>query len=118
MQQQERPPASQLSLKGFLTFPLSMQYRICNPPPSVGKVRSCGVTPFLEVHLDDVLERRHLPPLGLKDFEEYLLYVEQSPENLYFLLWLKEYTTRYHIWSQRTNTISAPSAPDTATRQA
>ncbi|KAG1822487.1 uncharacterized protein BJ212DRAFT_1263645, partial [Suillus subaureus] len=91
---------------------------ICNPPPSVGKVRSCGVTPFLEVHLDDVLERKHLPPLGLKDFEEYLLYVEQSPENLYFLLWLKEYTTRYHIWAQRTKAISAPTAPDTATRQA
>lgn len=113
MQQQERPPASKLSLKGFLTFP----YRICNPPPSVGKVRSCGVTPFLEVHLDDVLERKHLPPLGLKDFEEYLLYVEQSPENLYFLLWLKEYTTRYHIWAQRTKAISAPTAPDTTTRQ-
>lgn len=114
MQQQERPPTSRLSLKGFLTFP----YRICNPPPSVGKVRSCGVTPFLEVHLDDVLERKHLPPLGLKDFEEYLLYVEQSPENLYFLLWLKEYTTRYHIWVQHTKAISAPTVPDTATRQA
>ncbi|KAG2097393.1 hypothetical protein BD769DRAFT_246753 [Suillus cothurnatus] len=111
MQQQERPPTSRLSLKGFLTFP----HRICNPPPSVGKVRSCGVTPFLEVHLDDVLERKHLPPLGLKDFEEYLLYVEQSPENLYFLLWLKEYTTRYNIWAQRTKI--APT-PDTATRQA
>ncbi|KAG1861747.1 hypothetical protein DFJ58DRAFT_871691 [Suillus subalutaceus] len=114
MQQQERPPTSRLSLKGFLTFP----HRICNPPPSVGKVRSCGVTPFLQVHLDDVLDRKHLPPLGLKDFEEYLLYVEQSPENLYFLLWLKEYTARYHTWTQRTKAISAPTAPDTATRQA
>ncbi|KAG1879058.1 hypothetical protein F4604DRAFT_550949 [Suillus subluteus] len=114
MQQQERPPTSRLSLKGFLTFP----HRICNPPPSVGKVRSCGVTPFLQVHLDDVLDRKHLPPLGLKDFEEYLLYVEQSPENLYFLLWLKEYTARYHTWTQRTKAISPPTAPDTATRQA
>ncbi|KAG2038672.1 hypothetical protein BDR03DRAFT_954025 [Suillus americanus] len=114
MQQEERPPTSRLSLKGFLSFP----YRICNPPPSVGKVRSCGVTPFLDVHLDDVLERKHLPPLGLKDFEEYLLYVEQSPENLYFLLWLKEYTTRYHIWAQRTKATSPPTAPDSATRQA
>ncbi|KAG1723204.1 hypothetical protein EDB19DRAFT_1764145 [Suillus lakei] len=108
MQQQERPPTSRLSLKGFLTF----------PPPSVGKVRSCGVTPFLDVHLDDVLERKHLPPLGLKDFEEYILYVEQSPENLYFLLWLKEYTTRYHIWAQRTKAIIVPATPDIATRQA
>ncbi|KAG0698377.1 hypothetical protein DFH29DRAFT_103224 [Suillus ampliporus] len=113
MQQQERPPTSRLSLKGFLTFP----HRICNPPPSIGKVRSCGVTPFLDVRLDDVLERKHLPPLGLKDFEEYLLYAEQSPENLYFLLWLKEYTTRYHIWAQRTKATLAPATPDTATRQ-
>lgn len=64
-------------------------------------MRSCGLTPVLQVRLDDVLDRRHLPPLGLKDFEEYLLYVEQAPENLYFILWLKEYTTRYHAWTQR-----------------
>ncbi|KAG2153059.1 uncharacterized protein EDB93DRAFT_240495 [Suillus bovinus] len=113
MQQQERPPASKFSFKGLLTFP----YRICNPPPSIGKVRSCGVTPFLDVHLDDVLERKHLPPLGLKDFEEYLLYVEQSPENLYFLLWLKEYTTRHHIWSQRTKIISSLTPPGTPIQQ-
>ncbi|KAG1733034.1 uncharacterized protein EDB91DRAFT_1238656 [Suillus paluster] len=98
MQQQERPPPSKLSLKGFLTFPYG----------------SCGVTPFVDVNLDDVLERKHLPPLGLKDFEEYLLYVEQSPENLYFLLWLKEYTTRYHIWAQRTKATLAPATPDPA----
>ncbi|KIJ61137.1 hypothetical protein HYDPIDRAFT_64396, partial [Hydnomerulius pinastri MD-312] len=61
-------------------------YRLCNPPPAVGKVRSCGMTPVLDVRLDDVLARQHLPPIGLKDFEEYLLYVEQAPENLYFTL--------------------------------
>lgn len=72
------------------------------------------MTPFLDVRLDDVLERKHLPPLGLKDFEEYLLYVEQSPENLYFLLWLKEYTTRYHIWSQHTKPVIAPATLETA----
>jgi hypothetical protein len=53
------------------------------------------------VRLDDVLSRNHLPPIGLKDFEEYLLYVEHAPENLYFILWLKEYTTRYQSWVQR-----------------
>lgn len=60
-----------------------------------------------------MLERKHLPPLGLKDFEEYLLYVEQSPENLYFVLWLKEYTTRYHTWAQRTKTTLAPAITNT-----
>ena len=67
------------------------------------------MTPFLDVRLEDVLERKHLPPLGLKDFEEYLLYAEQSPENLYFLLWLKEYTSRYQTWAQRTKAALAPS---------
>ncbi|KAI6121030.1 hypothetical protein EV401DRAFT_1379172 [Pisolithus croceorrhizus] len=92
-----QPPASKLTLRGLLTLP----YRLCNPPPAVGKVRSCSVTPVLQVSLDDVLDRKHLPPLGLKDFEEYLLYVEQAPENLYFLLWLREYTIRYQAWAQR-----------------
>lgn len=78
-----------------------LQYRLCNPPPAVGKVRSCGVTPILNVRLEDVLARRHLPPIGLKDLEEYLLYVERTPENLYFILWLKDYTARYHAWVQR-----------------
>jgi hypothetical protein len=59
------------------------------------------VTPVVSVKLADVLDRKHLPPLGdfphesaryhfnvsarvlgLKDFEEWLLFVEQSPENL------------------------------------
>lgn len=81
--------------------PRLLQYRLCNPPPAVGKVRSCSVTPVLDVRLDDVLARRHLPPIGLKDLEEYLLYVERTPENLYFILWLKDYTARYHAWAQR-----------------
>ncbi|KAF9233377.1 hypothetical protein BU15DRAFT_7924, partial [Melanogaster broomeanus] len=92
-----QPPSSKLSFRGLLTFP----YRLCNPPPAVGKVRSCGVTPVLDVRLDDVLARAHLPPIGLKDFEEYLLYVEHAPENLYFILWLQEYTTRYQSWVHR-----------------
>ena len=56
------------------------------------------VVPLYDVRLDDVLNRKHLPPLGLKDFEvspflsarptalifvqEWLLFVELSPENL------------------------------------
>ncbi|KAH7885018.1 hypothetical protein F5I97DRAFT_1937335 [Phlebopus sp. FC_14] len=92
-----QPPPSKFTLKGLLSFP----YRLCNPPPAVGKVRSCGVTPVLDVRLDDVLARQHLPPLGLKDFEEYLLYVEHAPENLYFIMWLKEYAARYQAWAQR-----------------
>lgn len=47
-----------------------------------------------------MLNRKHLPPLGLKDFEEWLLFVEKAPETLYFVLWLKDYTTRYQQWAR------------------
>ncbi|KAJ3763673.1 hypothetical protein EV360DRAFT_91691 [Lentinula raphanica] len=89
--QQSQPRTFNPSFKSLLTLP----FRICNPPPAVGKVRSCSVTPVFDVKLEDILDRKHLPPLGLKDFEEWLLYVELSPENLYFILWLREYTIRY-----------------------
>ncbi|KAJ7459794.1 hypothetical protein FB451DRAFT_1271564 [Mycena latifolia] len=95
---QTQPRAARLSFKSILSLP----YRLCNPPPAVAKVRSCGVTPVLQVNLEDVLERKHLPPLGLKDFEEWLLYCEDSVENLYFILWLKEYTLKYKQWVART----------------
>ncbi|KIM43131.1 hypothetical protein M413DRAFT_18262 [Hebeloma cylindrosporum] len=94
---QTQPRTYQLSLKALLSFP----FRLCNPPPAVGKVRSCAVTPLYDVRLEDVLERRHLPPLGLKDFEEWLLFVEMSPENLYFTLWLREYKQRYNQWKSQ-----------------
>ena len=39
---------------------------------------------------------------GLKDFEEWLLFVEQNAENLYFILWLREYNARYTQWTSST----------------
>lgn len=51
-----------------------------------------------EVKLNDVLFGLHTPPLTLSEFEDYLLHVEHTPENLYFYFWLKDYTTRYHQW--------------------
>ncbi|TDL22121.1 hypothetical protein BD410DRAFT_815053 [Rickenella mellea] len=94
---QTQPTVLSIQIRGLLTFP----YRVCNPPPAVGKVRSCGVTPVFNVQLEDVLNRKHLPPLGLKDFEEWLLFVEQCSENLYFILWLREYTAKYNQWALR-----------------
>ncbi|KAH8114338.1 hypothetical protein DFH11DRAFT_207534 [Phellopilus nigrolimitatus] len=88
---QTQPKLSRLSLQGFLSLPR----RLCAPPHAVGKVRSFGLTPIFDVTLDDVLDRKLLPPLSLKDFEEWLLFVEQCPENLYFIIWLREYTARY-----------------------
>ncbi|TFY74785.1 hypothetical protein EWM64_g9227 [Hericium alpestre] len=90
-----RPKTISLSVLALLSLP----YRLCHPPdPTVGKVRSCQVTPLYKVKLEDVINKKHLPPLGLKDFEEWLLYVDGSPENLYFMLWLREYTARYFQW--------------------
>ncbi|KAF7314190.1 hypothetical protein MKEN_00891200 [Mycena kentingensis (nom. inval.)] len=91
---QPRPSSAHISFKSLLSLPV----RLCNPPPAAGKVRSCSVTPTLQVRLDDILERKHLPPLGLKDFEEWLLYCEDSVENLYFIIWLNEYKLRYQQW--------------------
>ncbi|TFK52547.1 hypothetical protein OE88DRAFT_1417490 [Heliocybe sulcata] len=103
---QRQPKTIRLSIKYLLSLP----DRLCNPPPAVGKVRSCGVTPLFKVKLEDVLARTHLPPLGLKDFEEWLLFVENAPENLYFILWLREYTRRYNQWAVRTKAKSATRA--------
>nr|GAT60371.1 predicted protein [Mycena chlorophos] len=94
---QARPRTTEISLRSLLSLP----FRLCNPPPPAAKRRSCGVQPALQVRLDEVLDRNHLPPLGLKDFEEWLLYCEDAVENLYFILWLKEYTLRYKQWVAR-----------------
>ncbi|KII90740.1 hypothetical protein PLICRDRAFT_39316, partial [Plicaturopsis crispa FD-325 SS-3] len=91
-----QPKTFTLSARALFALP----YRLCNPPTTeVKKRRTYGVVPIYKVDLDDVLQRKHLPPLGLKDFEEWLLYVERCPENLYFILWLEEYTTKYQAWA-------------------
>lgn len=75
------------------------------------------VTPTFRVHLADVIDAKHLPPLTTRDFEDYLLFVERNAQNLsahllsfafvrsltspyirYFILWLKQYSQRYSEW--------------------
>ncbi|KAF5389170.1 hypothetical protein D9757_003521 [Collybiopsis confluens] len=36
---------------------------------------------------------------------EWLLYVELSPENLYFILWLREYSFRYRRWAEELKSL-------------
>ncbi|QRV75266.1 transmembrane protein [Ceratobasidium sp. AG-Ba] len=94
-----RPEHYPYSFKSLLDVPR----RLFHPPPSqvkIGRVRSFLLTPLFEVKLTDVLEGQHLPPLSRKDFEEYLLFVEHSPENFYFLQWLHDYTRLYTQWAQ------------------
>ncbi|KAG8746626.1 hypothetical protein FRC10_004228 [Ceratobasidium sp. 414] len=53
-------------------------------------MRTLEVVPIFRVALEDILDGKHLPPLSLKDFEEYLLFDERSAENLY--------TKRHRAW--------------------
>ncbi|KAH9950580.1 hypothetical protein B0H21DRAFT_500036 [Amylocystis lapponica] len=80
----------------------SLPYRLTHPPSTPVRRLSWGFTSRFDISLDDILDRKHLPPLGLKDFEEWLLFVEEAPENLYFILWLREYSARYAAWTQHT----------------
>jgi len=62
---------------------LNLPTRLLKPSDAgVGIVRSFRIVPKFDVSLDDVLNGRHLPPLTLKEFEEHLLFVEYSAENL------------------------------------
>jgi len=54
----------------------------CPPTPTIGTVRSFRLTPCFQVSVEDVINAKHLPPLGRKEFEEYLLHKEYSIENL------------------------------------
>ncbi|KAG8724523.1 hypothetical protein FRC09_017624 [Ceratobasidium sp. 395] len=65
------------------------------PPPGLPKLRRYTVIPEYDVPLSDILQDKHASPLSLREFEEYLLYVERAAENLYFCLWLQQYTDEY-----------------------
>ena len=93
---QSQPKTTRLRLKALVSLPVRLphpsahrrlticaQTRLFNPPPARGQLSTFGVIPRFEIGLDDILDRKHLPPLGLKDFEEWLLFVEQNAENLY-----------------------------------
>ncbi|KAG8886878.1 hypothetical protein FRB98_000904 [Tulasnella sp. 332] len=76
-----------------------------NPPPAPCQVRSWKISPDFQVELDDILANKHLFPIALKDFEEYLLFTEYTVENLYFVMWLKDYTRAYETY------VSMPTEP-------
>jgi len=58
------------------------------------------VAPRYKVLLEDVVADRHLAPISLQDFEDYLQHVEGTPENLYFHLWMRNYRRIYHVWTE------------------
>ncbi|KAL1950319.1 hypothetical protein VTO73DRAFT_5443 [Trametes versicolor] len=91
------PKTTRLQPKSLLSLP----HRLAHPPPPQPKAPSWGITPHFHIPLDEILDRKHLPPLGLKDFEEWLLFIDRAPENLYFILWLRDYSARYTTWARQ-----------------
>lgn len=49
-----------------------------------------------ELSFRNVIEDRALPPCGLQDFLDYLIYVSHDAENLQFYLWYKDYCKRFN----------------------
>ncbi|CAE6483463.1 unnamed protein product [Rhizoctonia solani] len=108
--QQARPEKLPWSFVTFLKWPA----RVFNPP-DVSEVNGWSIIPTLTVTLEDMLKQKHLPPISLKDFEEYLLFEEFGAENLYFLLWLQEYSAKHRTWFAR-NAVSDPKLAMSFTR--
>ncbi|KAJ1306251.1 hypothetical protein OPQ81_010955 [Rhizoctonia solani] len=108
--QQVRPDKLPWSFVTFLKWPA----RVFSPP-KVSEVKGWSIIPTLSVTLEDMLKQKHLPPISLKDFEEYLLFEEFGAENLYFLLWLQEYSSKHRTWFAR-NSASDPKLAMSFTR--
>ncbi|QRW25509.1 regulator of G protein signaling domain protein [Rhizoctonia solani] len=109
-QQHGRPEKLPWSFVTFLKWPA----RVFSPP-KVSEVKGWSIIPTLTVTLEDMLKQKHLPPISLKDFEEYLLFEEFGAENLYFLLWLQEYSAKHRAWFSR-NAVSDPKLAMSFTR--
>ncbi|KAG9086182.1 hypothetical protein FRC06_003236 [Ceratobasidium sp. 370] len=92
----EQPTPWKLNVGALKTFPPRLARP--PPPPSLPRLRRYTIIPEYDVPLSDILNDKHASPLSLREFEEYLLYVERSAENLYFSLWLKQYTDEYNDW--------------------
>ncbi|KAK4702729.1 hypothetical protein P7C70_g3491, partial [Phenoliferia sp. Uapishka_3] len=99
-----RPSKSGYSLYALLKAPgrlLRPPVVIAQNPQGLGdktvlQVRGATRMKLKDLTLDDLLTGKLLPPLSLKDFEEYLSWVEHSAENLYFRAFYKEYHEFYH----------------------
>ncbi|KAG8718100.1 hypothetical protein FRC09_013160 [Ceratobasidium sp. 395] len=85
-QRQRRETRTPRPLPHWLTLGAfrSVGKRLMHPPPPSGKERYwLFVAPRYDVALEDVVANKHLPPLSLQDFEDYLKYVEGTSQNLY-----------------------------------
>lgn len=55
---------------------------------------------------ENVISNLSLPPCGLGDFMDYLYYIEETAENLQFILWYRDYTRRFEEISDAQKLLS------------
>lgn len=60
-------------------------------PVNLGSI--AGIPPALS--FDKIIEGGTCPPCTVRDFMNYLIYVERSAENLQFFLWYRDYVKRF-----------------------
>ncbi|KAF8603651.1 hypothetical protein BDV93DRAFT_606644 [Ceratobasidium sp. AG-I] len=90
-----RPPPHWFTLGTLRT----LKKRLAHPPPPAEEERYfMFLAPRYNIPLEDVVADKHLPPLSLQDFEDYLQHVEGTPENLQFHLWVRCYRRLYNKW--------------------
>ncbi|CAE6535896.1 unnamed protein product [Rhizoctonia solani] len=96
----EQPSTWSLKPATIKSFPT----RLRNAPPRPRGVplrKKFAIIPEYDIPLSEILDDLHASPLSLREFEEYLLYVERTVENLYFCLWFRQYTQTYRDWERR-----------------
>ncbi|OCK82249.1 hypothetical protein K432DRAFT_324605 [Lepidopterella palustris CBS 459.81] len=59
-----------------------------------------------ELSFDNIVANRALPPCGLQDFMDYLVYVSHDAENLQFFLWYEGYKRRFAALSKQEQAMS------------
>ncbi|QSZ36583.1 hypothetical protein DSL72_006463 [Monilinia vaccinii-corymbosi] len=58
---------------------------------------------------DNIINGGTCPPITVREFMNYLEYIERAPENLQFFLWFRDYTRRFEK-SKPSNPFSTPPA--------
>ncbi|KAF8609871.1 hypothetical protein BDV93DRAFT_600970 [Ceratobasidium sp. AG-I] len=95
----EQPSNWSLKVSEIKSWPTRMMNP--PPPPTIPRRKKYTVIPEYDIPLSDILQDKHASPLSLREFEEYLLYLERSAENLYFHLWIQQYSLAYDSWDDR-----------------
>ncbi|KAL8387338.1 hypothetical protein RB595_009976 [Gaeumannomyces hyphopodioides] len=55
--------------------------------------QSAGIPPALS--FDNIMDGGTCPPCTVRDFMNYLIYIERAAENLQFFLWYRDYSARF-----------------------